>query len=332
MKNRLFAFSAIVGAMLFILPTSVHAIISPGFVDIKLTPGQNYSGYFDVAFERGGPDTMYLWTEQLDISDSTGTEFSRRVSRTEQTLANWIRLGRTVITKPESITYTNGDNVVKIPYTMSIPADAEPGGHYAAIIVSSRPEQPQGGNQVAINKEEAFQILVTMDGNQKLDTALEWFRTKNNQLFFSNLPIEFEANFVNKGNIHVIPRGNIEVFQSGGKIANIALNSGQERVLPERTRIYSNTWEEANGTTQPITFFDHVMYQLNNFRLGYYTAELQGYAGQQPPFKASVGFWIIPIHLIIVLVGIAALILGFIWARMRITQLQKGSKRKNQSK
>jgi hypothetical protein len=313
------------------------ASISYPVIELKLQPGQTYTGTVDINFARSDPDTLYLSTERLETADITGQTLSYVVEPEENTLANWIKLNRTTVTRPATVTYTNSDNVVKVPYTINVPENAEPGAQYAVVVVRAQVAAPQS-NAVGVANDVTLSILLTIDGEINQQGDLEWFKTKHNQLVFSRLPVEFEAKFINNGNVHIVPRGNIEVFQGGQKIDRISLNPKQERTLPTKNRVYERMWSEANIeelekpedvtaalAKLPQNFGEEVLYQAQNFRIGIFTAELQGFAGTKS-YKASVSFLVIPWQLLLVIAGILILVIFTIRSQW---QLRKQAKTKS---
>lgn len=324
MKTKLLLPALVFALGLFVsmVPASA-AIISPPLLDLDLAAGGTYEGEFSIFFTREDPDTLYLSVHKITVADETGQQQIVASEPFENTLSNWTTLSTYEISKPANITYLNGDNEVKVTYTIDIPFDGPNGGHYAVILVSDRASTtPTGESQIAIGGDVTLQILLNLGDDAFYNTALEHFRVKNNQIFFTGAPVEFESLFANNGNVHVIPRGNIEIFQGNNKIGNISLNPGQRRILPEKSRLYESIWydEITEASETPVSFWDHVMYQLNNFRFGQFRAELQGFAGKQVPFQSSLTFWVIPVHLFVVIAAFIALIVALIAAANTIAR------------
>lgn len=326
---------AAIGVVGLIAAQPVHAhIISPPISDEIYTPGNSYTGSFTIFFTEQDPNELFLTIAKMEINDVTGAKRAVAVAPSESALANWTGLDRLSVTKPAGTTYTNGDNAVEVNYVVDVPADASPGGEYAVILVSNVPREPEileDGTAVftglGVGGDVTYQMIAQVEGDIVYQTSLVDFRTKDNQWLFPHLPVDFEAVFQNGGNVHVIPRGNIEVFQ-GGKIATITLNPGQLRTFPNTSRVYERVWSnegiedmedqaliDETRANLPETFFEHVIYEIQYFRIGQFTAQLQGFAGNQPPYADEVTFWVIPWHLIIVI--IVAIVLLYLVYRVR---------------
>lgn len=326
--SKLFAFSLVlVVAPLFFRRTEA-LIVSPPLIDINIDRGQSYTGEFSVIFKQDDPQNLFLYVKKLDFEDTTYNQITTDPEPGEPTLANWIKLDSNMVLKPTSIGISNGDNVVNVKYTVDIPVDAPAGAHYSQIIVSQdTPDGTPSNNQVALGTEIGYQILVNLKGDRSYDTKLVSFKLKDGISIYPTLPVDFETTFKNDGNVYVTPSANIEVFAGGSKIDNIELNKNRFRIFPGKTRQYDNTWSEENieemteqskieaaKASLPKDFFGYVSYELTHFRIGIYSAELAGFAGAQPPFKATVNFLVIPYHLL----ALVALVLGLLYSMYRL--------------
>lgn len=336
-KNLLqiiFLFVVSVGLYLYASQEVEAYLISPVLIDKEYEAGQVYTGTFKVFFRGEDNDVLYLYTDSLDFEDVSSSQFSPKLDPNENTLANWITFDRESVSKPEG-DLDDGENYTEVGYTITVPNDAPPKGHYAVIVVAETPEEGSGeSSQVSVGIELALQLYAIVPGEEEYDASLEYFKIKDDQKLFGHLPTEFETLFRNDGNVHIIPRGNIEIFKKGEKEATIALNPSQKRVFPGKSRLYENIWseegieemedgEEIMKTKEdlPETFFEHVIYEAKNFRFGKYTARLQGHHGPQPPYDKSVEFWVIPWHLITVVVGAVGVLIV-------VGRLTKGGKKK----
>lgn len=299
-------------------------VISPPLIDLNIDRGQSYNGEFSVIFKQDDPAQLHLTVKKLDFEDTTNNQITSDAEIGEPTLANWIKLDSDVANKPSSIGISNGDNVVSVKYTVDIPTDAPAGAHYAQIIVSQTAvDSNNNTNQVALGSEIGYQILVNLKGDRSYDTKLVSFKLKDNISIYPTLPVNFETTFKNDGNVYVTPSANLEIYSGGTKTDNIELNKGRYRIFPGKTRQYDNIWSEENieemndegkintaMASLPKDFFGYVSYELSHFRIGVYSAELAGFAGTQPPFKATVSFVVIPYHLLALIAVVIGLFYG----------------------
>jgi|GEM_PF-4829684 len=319
------------------MPANIKAaVVTEPIQEYRAAPGAIRSGYINIAFTPSDPAVLYLTIEKLEVQDGTNQTNSKKVPGTENTLTNWITLESKVVYKPENPKYQNNDNVRRVGYRITVPTNAEPGSDYA-VIIASELNSGTVNNAVAVSKDLTTSILFTVEGNTVEEADLVNFSTINNQFIFSSLPVEFAAKFTNKGNVHVIPRGNIEIFSGSTKINNISLNPAQSRTLPDKTFSYLRKWTNEGIEEQrdeqiikqledqlPKNFFEEVVYQIRNFRVGVYTAELQGFAGKRQ-IKGSATFIVFPIHLFITIAALIAI--GYAYSRRSKTSRPKKPKR-----
>ncbi len=301
------------------------AILSPPFSDIVYERGKSYDGSFTVYFREGDPDTLYLSKTKLKILDD-GKKKVVDSGSGDNTLANWMSLKKSKVTRSEA----DKGNGVKVSYTVDVPNDAAPGGHYAGVIVSAKPNEENAGEEeskVSIGSDLVYQLLANIEGDQVNKTKLIDFRTKDNQKFFSHLPVYFETTFESNGNIHVVPVGNIEMYKGERKAGTVAFNKTELRIFPGKKRTFEDVWAEEMAVPEgaeenapkelpenwkdelPETFWEHCLYELNNFKFGKYEARLGGFSGNQPAFQMSTSFWIIPWHILLVVLAVVFVIL-----------------------
>jgi hypothetical protein len=171
-----------------------------------------------------------------------------------------------------------------ISATLSIPNDAEPGGHYGVIRFSGRAPTVEGSG-VGLAASAGSLVLVRVAGAVDEQLDLLTFQTaQNNALsgFFKYGPVDFVMRFENKGNVHVKPIGQIEIRDMfGNKVETLAVNPDKGNVLPLSVRKFQSTLER-------------------QWMFGYYTADLSvAYGTTGQAIVKSINFWVIPYRLII---------------------------------
>ncbi len=125
----------------------------------------------------------------------------------------------------------------KVKVIVRVPKDAEPGGHYAAALFSSAPSK---GGQTGVVAQLGSLILLRVPGK-----TVEKGRVAS--LIAPRLvergPTDFELKFKNEGNVHIKPKGKLEIRRlRGSEIA--ALDIGGENVLPKSTRLFAARWKK----------------------------------------------------------------------------------------
>lgn len=203
--------------------------------------------------------------------------------------------------KPEisEFTLNHGQRMI-LPITISIPEDAEPGGLYGAVIVSTQPpaierrdreEEVEPG--IGIITRIGALYFVRVKGDVVEQGFLQEFKTP--ERFFEKGPVPFEMLFQNDGTVHLMPYGIIEIRNLLGR------QVGEVKVdpffaLPDSLRQREVEWKP-------------------RLALGRYTATLFLNRGYQDIIdQKSLTFWIIPWKIILAgIIGLFLIIWFFRW-------------------
>lgn len=172
----------------------------------------------------------------------------------------------------------------KIKATITVPTDAEPGGHYGVIRFSGHEGTKGNGNVTQIASAGTL-ILMNVSGNvvESLEIA-SFTPSKNNHAgyFFENGPLVFVSRFTNTGSVHVKPIGQIEIKNLfGNPIASLPVNEAGGNVLPNSTRRFESTLNKT-------------------WMLGQYTADISiAYGNTGQAIVKTISFWVIPWKIIL---------------------------------
>lgn len=124
----------------------------------------------------------------------------------------------------------------KIKVIIRIPKDAEPGGHYAAILFSSAPSR---GGQTAVVAKLGSLILLRVAGKIVEKGSIASLVAPR---LVERGPIDFKLRFENKGNVHLKPQGKLKIWRLWGRPL-VNLNVGGENVLPKSARLFPARWK-----------------------------------------------------------------------------------------
>jgi hypothetical protein len=145
-------------------------------------------------------------------------------------LAGWMSL-------PGGPTYKiqNGKSAT-VPIAIANKDDLTPGGHYGAAIVSISSDPISGsGNGVALKREVASLLFVKKLGGEVYGLRLESLKTDKP----GTVPSTVTTKFKGTGNVHVVPRGYVEVTDPKGKLVSKGiLNPESTIVMPDSSRQY----------------------------------------------------------------------------------------------
>lgn len=207
---------------------------------------------------------------------------------------------------------------------ITIPIDAEIGGHYGAILFSGiEPEVDDNG--VGLSATTGVLILVSVGDSSEIKEAaeLEGFYAaigENQSWFFETSPVDFVIRIKNNGNVHIKPVGSVEITNMfGGVVEVINVNSQSSNVLPDSVRKFTSQTS-------------------SSWMFGRYTANLAlGYGTQGQAITGTINFWVIPYKLILTII-IVLVTLVFIFKRLiklynkHIIEKSKHEEAKNHTK
>ncbi|MCH8821673.1 hypothetical protein IID23_04110 [Patescibacteria group bacterium] len=215
--------------------------------------------------ETGAPDFI------IDAQDDSYT----------YSLASWVKISTEGIKlEPNESSALN--------FIINVPADAEPGGHYAGILFGTSPPKV-GGTQIAISNKVGSLILVRVAGDAKEQANVEEFSTPKS--FLENGPVLFTVRINNTGSVHIQPKGVIEIKNTFGKTVNtISINENSANILPQSIRAFL----DGDG--------NNLNWNPSGLTIGKFTATLTlTYGDPAQNLTTSTSFWIVPWKILLVL-------------------------------
>ncbi len=303
----------IAGVFLFVL---VFTLVVPTFkaqaltanpkVELNGDPGTNVTSSIKLTNEERQSRTYYVAFENFNAQDETGTpSFTTR----KEGLSTWIK-------SQETITLGPGETA-ELPLEISIPQDAEPGGHFAGAFFSIEPPQlEQDKGKIAIGTRLGSLILLRVNGEFVQNATILEFGTTGKKKVFTQIPIQFYYRFQNTGDDHQKPLGDIQINNTFGRnIKLLSANTVDGSVLPKSIRRFTSVWTQQGGglKQEPVVdivmppkmpFWPTVKEQWNNFAFGRYTAKLKVVYGTKElkSTNSEFVFYIIPWQLLSIVV------------------------------
>ncbi len=276
-------------------------IISPSLKWYDFKPGETYTDSFSItnSFVTNTPEDQTFVITTGFVFQENGTKFiypTVPTGKNNYAMTDWITFDT------QEVTIKQNDSK-KITYTINVPQNPPPGGKYAAIIIQKKGVETLNGTGAQLDDQVAYQILGSIAGKETRDSEITNF-TVNKQVFFlwPYEKAEFTLSFRNKGNVELVPNGDIFVHQ--GRITqslwNESFNPQTLVVLPENERSYQVTWIPQTKLIKTDT--NGITLNLDYFRIGKYTATAKigtEINGQRILTEKLVTFWILPLPLII---------------------------------
>jgi hypothetical protein len=226
MKNYVFPFTLSVLALTlfgaFSVPYTEAVTVGPVKLEYATDPGKTIKGEFFLQNEGDVTQTLYPSFERFTENSSGGKNFTKEKSD----LSTWFSM-------PESVTLKSQIGK-QIPFTINVPKDAPPGGHFAVIWWSSAPPG-ESGEQVAIVTRAGILVYLTVSGDVKEEGMIEDFSPRTR--FFTSFPLDFSLIFKNSGNTYLKPQGTFQIKNLfGGVSAEKQLNEFGSNVFPGTTK------------------------------------------------------------------------------------------------
>ncbi len=224
--------------------------ISPMYQQITLTPGETYTGNFEVI--NPGDNTIdFRYTvrvEPFSVEGLDNLNFTANGSYNQ--IVDWIELSRT-----EGIISPNETQEVR--FSIHVPENAPAGGQYAAIMVTSEEYRLDNSTVDLREKYEASHLLYTEVAGEtvrkgKIDSA-------NVQGFLMSGKITGSASITNLGNVHSEATHTLQVFPlfSGEEVYTNEEDPKSSWIMPGNTAFASISWDD----TPSVGIF-HVIYNV----------------------------------------------------------------------
>ncbi len=197
---------------------------------------------------------------------------------------------------------------VTIPVTISIPTDAQPGGLYGSVVISTVTTgkeqvlegQSSAGTNPIITRIGSL-LFIRVAGDVKENLELKKFSLKNDSHIIGSGPVNFDLLYANNGTVHENPKGFIYIKNIfGAEIGKVEVEPWF--VLPDSLRQREVLWRS------PFLFGRYVA-----------TAEInKGYNAQKD--SVSVTFWVIPWKLMTLILVVLIVIVAIIrWLASKIS-------------
>lgn len=255
--------------------------VSPGKSNLTINPGDTYIQTFRVGNYSGAKKNLFVYVQDFTVVNAEGTPtfFPNDTLDSEArrfALSQWVKLPY------ESIELEN-NQVMEIDAQITVPADAEAGGHYGAFFVQTESPEQQGTAIGSVGRIASL-ILVNVPGDVSEKILITKAYT-NKGVFYEDSPkIEFVTFLKNEGNVHGIPVGAFQVSGGfGSKTKSVIYNQNQGAVLPgapERRISEQFTLSKGDGFIPPI---------------GKFTIELVArYGSENFPLETTIFFWLLP--------------------------------------
>lgn len=224
---------------------------------ISLKPGETYRSSVVVsnpAMSTRDTKFMLYITPYSVANDDYDPVFDKAGTYTQ--IVDWMTLDAT------EGTVAPNENM-EIGFTIKVPEDAPAGGQYAAIVAQDMTgfgENDGGGVQIASIGAVGSVVVADIAGQTR-----EYGEIIENNVpgFVFNPPFSASAGVTNTGNVHTDAKSVLQIwplFSDEEVYTNEENEDNTKLVLPDTTRYFFNTWEEAPAigifrARQTVTIF-----------------------------------------------------------------------------
>ena len=276
-------------------------VVGPGKYQVEMKPGESKVVNIIVT-NRLGKDKTF----QIQIEDFKGTrDISRPVilldgERGPYSLKDYLKIAST--------TFSMGNaERVTVPVTIQIPTDAQPGGLYGSMVISTvttgEEQVPEGDSSAGVSPvitRIGSLLFIRVAGDVKEDLKLKDFSLKDHATVLGSAPVDFQFLYENNGTVHENPSGYIHVKNIfGAEVANLEVEPWF--ILPDSLRIRELSWNA------PFLFGRYVA-----------TAEIKKGYGDLVD-TSSIVFWVIPWKIIVIaFIGIVIIVSLLKWLSSKI--------------
>jgi hypothetical protein len=277
----------------FLLSTKILAEVSTGLsaipprLDISVKADATNTQVIKVRNESTETKTVKISLRDFVVTDDKGTPVFLDNSDSENNrwaASSWIQVS------PSSVTIKPGETK-SLTLTVLPPANALPGGHYAAVIYTPDSSSVGNGTGASIQTNVGTLVYVTIPGNINQSANVQLFTAPK----FSEFgPINFKATVKNSSDVHIQPTGSIVINNwFGGQTAKLALK--ETNIFPYTTRSFENTLDK-------------------KWLFGRYKASLNAVYGTAGGIiTATIFFWVIPWRLLILAAAAIGIIITLIF-------------------
>ncbi len=216
-------------------------VVGPGKIDVTVKPGETKVVEMTITNRTGERRKFNITVEDAKGSQDPNTSI--------------VLLGddrgpysiKDFITVPQYSFELDHNKRARIPVTISLPANADPGGLYGSVLVNTVALNAVEGDtagtvpQSAIIARIGTLFFVTVPGAVEKEGRLKSFGTSPDKKFYQKSPINFGVLFENTGSIHLAPYGELRITNMFGDEMGF-LKLDPWFVLPKSLRLREVSW------------------------------------------------------------------------------------------
>ena len=272
--------------------------ITPPLVQLTIGPGESWASTLKVVNNNAYDVSYYAHVVDFTAAGEDGSaSFQPVVDQATDPGAHSFSLGSWIHVSSAPLFIPKG-STAELPFSVQVPPNAEPGGHYAAILIGTNPGAARtDGPTMKISSFVSSLIFVKIKGDVTESGRIREFHAE--KALYDSADATFLVRFENTGNTHVRPQGDITLYNMWGKErgqVQVNQNGNFGNVLPSSTRRFTFSWAGENDL----------------FDLGRYSAVVTLTYGDDAKHNitATTYFWVVPTKPAAITLGVLALFLA----------------------
>jgi len=207
-------------------------VLEPAKVEVKLDSGASSTEILNILNR-----TDKTLNFEIEIEDFTGSQDPNQTVILQGEEVGPYSLKDYLIPEITSFTLEPGQKII-LPVAIQIPVDAEPGGLYGSVLVSSQ-ASVQGSSGATIISRLGALFFVKVNGEVFPQGELTSFKKIDTEAGQTS----FELLFANTGNVHLNPFGSVKVFNLvGTQIDKVDVPA--YFAMPDSTRYRKVEWDK----------------------------------------------------------------------------------------
>ena len=215
-------------------------VVGPGRQEVIVKPGETVTAIMTVTNRITNGRTFSLAVEDMSGSaDASEAVVLLGDQSGPYTLKDYISF-------PSKTFKLDLGERAQIPVSITMPINAEPGGYYGAVLVSTVQDNTERKTDSIAKSPIIARIgtlfFITVPGEADIAGSVTDVSTKNNQWWYQRGPIDFGILFENTGSVHLNPYGEVQVTNMlGENVGFVELEPWF--VLPKSLRLREVTWD-----------------------------------------------------------------------------------------
>lgn len=234
-KNRYLILGCAVLVLVFVyrsdVPRAKAITISPLTFEMTANPGDTLSNVMEVYNSEDTAIQVQMTLQDFAARGEEGKVVVVDDANETYSLAKWMTVEpQTFILGPKQRQVVN--------FTIRIPLNGEPGGHYGSVLAQTGSVDPSGTGATAIAQKLGTLVLLQVAG--EVDEEM-WIRSFEAPEFSEYGPITITSRFENIGTVHLKPQGFITITDILGR-ASKQVPLERKNVLPHSVRRIETPW------------------------------------------------------------------------------------------